>query len=440
MASCTRIEQCLQAQIDGELGDSERVILEQHVAECARCAQMLRERQWQTALLFEALSADRLAHSIRQKVLDHLPEMEVPGQEIDDLNWRAKHPNKWTNRLAHVAPAAAVAILVFLTIVLRFSYPEQTGYSNLYRAERPAVGVVTQVKGEPTRIALDETRRMRASIAALARSGDCFETADGTQMMLSLTGPTVVKLDENTRVKVSDARRLSVDHGTIWLDVAQDGSLFKVITPAGLVTVFGTVFSVRVAEGRTTVTVESGHVQVESGEHLYQLQANQQVIVSLYEDPKGPLEVKASALHQWADSIQTDAAGLEAFARLSEDKDLSKELQGRIAFVIDTTQDGRPREVDAIRLYWGTEEMPASGVSYDVTITDGFGNILRQEHLDAALFRERQDGYYDVVLEDPIRDVRTLVVRLVPDQMNHGEEINIFDVRARTRAEAAVIQ
>ncbi len=440
MASCTRIEQCLQAQIDGELGDSERVILEQHVAECARCAQMLRERQWQTALLFEALSADRLTHSIRQKVLDHLPEMEVPGQEIDDLNWRAKHPNKWTNRLANVAPVAAAAIIVFLTIVLRFYYPEQNGYSNLYRAERPAVGVVTQVKGEPTRIALDETRRMDAAIAALARPGDCFETAEGTQMMLSLAGPTVVKLDENTRVKVSDARRLSVDRGTIWLDVAQNGTLFKVTTPAGLVTVFGTVFSVQVVEDRTTVTVESGHVQVESGEYLYQLHDNQQVVVSLSREHIGPLEVEAKALHQWADSIQSDPAGADAFARIIDEQDQSKELQGRIAFVIDTTQDGRPREVDAIRLYWDTEELPASGVSYDVSITDGFGNVLRQEHLDASLFLERQDGYYDVVLEDPIRDVRTLVVRLIPDQTGDGEEVNIFDVRARTRAEAVVIQ
>lgn len=442
MASCTRIENSLQAQIDGELGDAERVILEQHVAECPRCAQLLRDHQWLSALLFESFSVDRLTHPIRQAVLDRLPEMEVPPPEIEDLNWRAKHPNKWTRRMAHVVPVAAVVILVFLTIVLRFSYPEDPSQPDpgIYPPERPAVGVVTQRHGEPTRIAVEETRRMPAALTTLARPGDRFETGAGTQMMLSLAGPTLVKLNENTRLKVSDARRLTVESGTIWLDVAHDGSLFKVLTPAGMVTVFGTIFSVKVDGDRMTVTVESGHVQVESGEHLYQLHDNQQVMVSASEAPVGPREVNASEVHRWADAIQPDQTAQAFFEEVVGESVNSEELPGRIAFVIDTLQDGHTSEVDAIRIYWDTKNLPANGASYDVTVSDGSGHVLRQARLTADLIRSRKDGYFDVILDEPIRQVRTLVVRLIPDLKSGLEEIDSFEVKARTRVEQLNLQ
>lgn len=439
MASCTRIENSLQAHIDGELGDSERVILEQHVAECPHCARLFREHQWFTAMIFEALSADRLAHPLRQKVLDHLPEMEVPEHEIEELNWRAKHPDKWTYRMSQFVPVAAVVILVFLTIVLRFSYPENSPYLDLYRPERPAVGVVTQVQGQPTRIALDETRRMPATVMAIARPGDRFETGEGMRMMLALAGPTRVKLDENTRIKVTDARRVSVENGAIWLDVAQTGSLFKVITPAGLVTVFGTVFSVQVKDGRMTVTVEEGLVQVESGDHLYQLHDNQQVSVSLDGPPIGPTEVDAAAIHRWASGINPEDRAEALFLRLVEGKDQSTELSGRVAFVIDTHQQGRASEVDAIRIFWDPADVTSDEVSYGISISDGSGALIREDRLDASAF-SRIEGYYDVILTEPIRDVSTLIVRLVPDQSTGGRQINSFGVNARTKVERFQIQ
>ena len=439
MASCTRIENSLQAQIDGELGDSERVILEQHIAECPQCAKLFREHQWLSALLFEAFSVDRLSHPIKQQILDHLPEMEVPGQEIEDLNWRAKHPNKWTYRMAHFVPVAAVVILVFLTIVLRFSYPDQPPYRDLYLPEHPAVGVVTQIHGESTRIALDETQRVPAAVTALARPGDRFETGEGTRMMLSLAGPTVVKLEENTRLKVTDARRVSVEEGTIWLDVAQDGRLFIVTTPAGLVTVFGTVFSVQVKGGRTTVIVENGYVQVESGEHLYQLHGNQRVVVSLTEAPIGPVDVDAAEVHRWARGILPEAKAEKLFRRLFEGEDTSTELTGRVAFVIDTLQDGRPSEVDAIRISWNPDELTSDRVSYGITVSDGAGKLLLEDRLNADEFGKR-DGYYDVVLDEPIRDVRTLVVRLIPDRSTGSRQIDTFEVKAKTKVESSRIQ
>ena len=63
MASCTQVENLLQAYIDGELGHSDRVILEQHVADCPACAALLRRHQRACAHLFEAFGEERLTHS-----------------------------------------------------------------------------------------------------------------------------------------------------------------------------------------------------------------------------------------------------------------------------------------------------------------------------------------------------------------------------------------
>jgi len=63
----------LQAWMDGELGQAERVILEQHVAECAFCTATLRRHQRSAAMLFEGLSDFRLKRDLRQSVLEIRP-------------------------------------------------------------------------------------------------------------------------------------------------------------------------------------------------------------------------------------------------------------------------------------------------------------------------------------------------------------------------------
>ena len=114
MASCTQIDGLLQGYIDGELGASERVILEQHVSECATCAALLRRHQRSSAALFEAYSGDRLTRDLSAQVLEHLPELESSRENVEDLNWRAKHPGYFHGRMRQIVPAAAAVLLVVL--------------------------------------------------------------------------------------------------------------------------------------------------------------------------------------------------------------------------------------------------------------------------------------------------------------------------------------
>ena len=52
MASCARIDNALQAFVDGELNDAERLILEDHVVACEQCAAKLRDHRKLSATLF----------------------------------------------------------------------------------------------------------------------------------------------------------------------------------------------------------------------------------------------------------------------------------------------------------------------------------------------------------------------------------------------------
>jgi len=190
-----------------------------------------------------------------------------------------------------------------------------------------------------------------------------------------------------------------------------------------------------VKDGSTTVTVEDGVVQVESGEHLYQLRKDQQLVVSLDTPPIGPTAVDAAEIHGWASGILPETKAEELFVRLVQGEDSSTELTGRVAFVIDTLQDARLSEVDAIRISWNPKALTNHEVSYDITVTDGAGTLLFEDRLDGEDF-EKLDGHYDVHMAEPIRDVRTLVVRLIPDRSTGERQIDTFEVKAKTKIES----
>ena len=268
MASCTRIENSLQAYIDGELGDSDRVILEQHVAECRPCAENLRRQQRANAIVFESFAFDRLRASLRPRILENLPEMDTLPEDIESVNWRAKHPGPWYTRTAQFVPAAALALLVIVAVVLQHYWPSAN-------PQNDRIGLVSFASGVIKRTANNATTRNPVALNDYVLCSDRFETGQAASMMLSITGPTHLKAASDTSFKVVDSRRIQLEDGTIWVEVGHDGSLFKVTTPGGVITVFGTIFSVQVKNDITTVTVERGLVQVENGVSFCRLEGGQ---------------------------------------------------------------------------------------------------------------------------------------------------------------------
>jgi len=425
VVSCTQIENSLQAYIDDEVGASERLILEQHVEDCARCKESLRSQQRANASLFAAYSDDRLTRSLRFRITAHLPEIQSVRGENDSvvglINERAKYPVSWWGRVGRLMPAAAVAILLFMALILRYSLPESTE-----PVVAMSIGVVTASTGATAHAPKNAPTGEPAKLSEFVLRGDRFETQLGSTAMVSLTGPTSLKVGENTRVHVDDPRSVTLDYGRIWVDVGRDGRLFKIHTPRGEVTVFGTVFSVSHINNETQVTVERGEVQVARGDEFRVVEGGQQVTVKTEGELTEPALVNARFEHSWARRIMPDAEAEALFAKRLQSLSPSGELPSRQVYMVSPYG----KEVTAIRLYWQPDQFLTGHCSYDLYVSGDNNQPIFHRKLEGSQFSNPGVSYMEIVPDKPIVDMETLEIRLVPDYRSGRIEIDDVQVKA----------
>ena len=427
MVSCTRVDNALQAYVDGELGDSDRAIFEQHLAECGPCRESLRRQQHANAALFAAFSNDRLGSPLRHRVLAHLPIMEAaprdPVSVVDQINERAKNPRTMWGRVGKLMPAAAVAILLFVTLVLRYSVMETPDVGPV-----STIGMVTNALGTALYAPGNGPLAQDAELQDFVMRGDRFETHQGSFLMLALTGPTTLKIGPSTRVLVSDARNISLDYGRIWLDVGRDGRLFQVHTPRGEVTVFGTCFTVSYVNDTTTVTVERGEVQVENGDAFRVLDAGQQTVVPANGSVTDPVDVNARAENSWARLIMPDPTAVSVFNQRIQVKSPAGEIPSRAVYVVDTYGGA----VSSLRLYWQPRANggAAAFCTYDLYVSGAGGEPIVHRKIEGSAFAARGASSLDVPLDTPITGKNSIEVRLVPDYKTGGDELEEVEVKA----------
>ena len=414
MASCTQIENMAQAYIDGELTDSQRVIFEQHLAECPACQALFKRQQRASATLFEVLQSDRLDGTMRRDIIENLPEITLEkNQALAEVNWRAKHPRERTNLLMRRIPIALAFVLLALAIVIRI----------LWYGEEPdgdAIGVVTYVRGNPQCAPPDQTTTHDARLKDFIAPGDIFQTPENSQLMLSLLGPTQIKLNADARLRVLGHRRVAIEKGEVWFDVGRDGRLFRATTPSGNIAVFGTSFLVDVETDATTVTVADGEIQLDGQEpnkDFVLLTRGRQSCVRLHEGPSPPTTVDPEQVTAWAQSIfpDKDAHGLFLQAILPRGNAL--EIPAERVFLVSTTQGGQQWAISAIRLYWEPDPNgPRQRCSYDVYVYDNNMTPLFKDHVEGTVFTQEDRDYCELPIPGgPISRVSALTIRLTPD-------------------------
>jgi len=407
VASCAQIESLIQAYIDGELGASETAILEQHISECRGCASVYKRQKSTTALLFENFAEHRLDHDLAPMIMAHLPEMEPNHWRAShDVTLRTKQQRESIFSLRFFAPVMAMAVLLVLGILLALSWPPENS------AELRAVGMVTHEDGKILCGQETSTQRRRVVLKAIVRENERFETDENASLMIALAGPTMLKVDKNTRVKVANERELDVEIGQIWLNVCKDQRSFRVTTPSGDITVFGTVFNVEVTPDSTVVTVENGRVQVSNNVAFTQLEPNQQTQLVLEKKPLGKVAVDAHGLMQWAESIQPDPDAHQVFMTIIKPQDM-KVLRAEQVFVVDTSSHA----VHSITFEWKPDPAAKHQCGYNVYVSDDQMNPLFKGHIPGSVFQDEERSTYELTIPDgvPIENKSVLHISVVPD-------------------------
>lgn len=420
MASCRQIETLVQGYIDGELSDSERVIMEEHVSDCRLCARTLKRHKRSTAALFEMLDEYRLRQDLTPAVMAHLPEMDRSAIAVREVNWRIKHTASRWGRLVRLMPALAPAMIVLLAIALIYSWPRN--------GEIPAdtIGLVTFRNGDVLRSSDVGTERSNVSLRSYVSGGDRFETGPAAALMLSIAGPTEVKASENTRMQVRDEREVTVEKGRAWLHVGKDVRLFRVKTPMGDVVVFGTTFDVCVEEDRSIITCAEGRVQVDNGVAFRELNAGDQVILMVGKKPLNVSPVDAAKELAWADGISPDSSAEEFFASSVTPKAVSS-MTGDQVFVVQTNG----RAVQSLSFEWKASGGKPIRNGYYVHVYDDHMNLLFTEYLKPEVLYSAERNSYDLVVPgEPLRDVRILHIKVMPDSRTGESETSFTKVSA----------
>lgn len=424
MASCGQIDGLLQAYIDGELSPAETVVLEQHLSECRACNATLNRQRASCALLFEALGEHRLQGDLTAAVMAHLPEMELPVHSDHDVTWRTKHPKQRFWGTSAMMPVYAAVVMAVLGLAIVFSWPGNNESIGLDK-----IGMVMFARGQIFSSDDSSIERRAVTLRKVISENERLETAEKAAALVGIAGPTQLKVDENSRVKISDERQLNLETGRIWLSVAKDKRLFRVITPRGLVTVFGTVFSVEVNPEATIVTVEEGEVTVENDTRFTTLKPNQRVVVTASDSPLIPISVDARSLMAWAQEIQPDEHALMAF-----NASIKPRQAGRIpaiqVFVVPTWN----RPIHSITFEWKPDKKVQSYAGYFIYVSDDHMTPLFRGHIEAQVFSDPSLENFELAIppDVAVTDVTMLHIDIVPDHSTGNVETPFTEIFALT--------
>jgi len=280
--------------------------------------------------------------------------------DVAGVNRRVKHPTRWRDRVFRLMPIAAAFLLVGMAAVINNNWPVPD-----YIDE--SIGLVASTTGQTYRIDAETQRRDDANLRESAEAGDRFETGAGSSLMLMLMGPSEVRMDQNTRIYVEDERTLSVEQGRVFLDVAKGRQLFRVRTPHGEVTVFGTRFDVQVGADTMRVIVEDGRVQLSStdGRELFRV---------LTRDQQGELRRDADAIRvggvnadrasAWAARIQPETEARELFLTSIAPRYDAEEINAENGWLISTGG----KSLESIVLEWEPVNGPGAFTDYVIYV------------------------------------------------------------------------
>jgi len=417
----------LQSYVDEEVRPSERLLIEEHVKSCEACASRLQATRATAASVFEILHRDQLREDLTGKVMAHLPDIPPAVSVNESLRQQAYNERtrirRWFLTAVRLVPVVMPVILLIMAGLLWLAWPT-------YKVDDAnTLGMVMHSDGSTAKTYTMRGKERHVSAQDVINPGDTFDTGDASRLLLGLTGPSHITIFENSVVEVREPREIILEKGRVFFDVFREARQFRVNTPDGRITVFGTSFQVDIQNAGTEVTVASGEVMVENEKAFLRLHRNTQALFNSTRQPTIRQNIDATPYVQEARSVRPDTAAENRFLmQLATDTANVQTNSSEQVFVVET----EGRSVDALLLKWTPDPYAGGHTGYCVYVSDSSMTPLFKAKIAPKTFGDKQVSEIRIEMPADMRNYKAdaLHIAIMPETNNGQVETTFTEVAA----------
>jgi hypothetical protein len=407
VASCAQVDSLIQACLDDELSPAEKAIFARHLDECRQCRATLERQRANAAMLYEAMRPHKLTRDLTPGIMAHLPELES-SRRVRELNEKTKASRGRLNIFYPILSVVAPLLLAVLGLAIFYSWPTEKNHHGL------VVGMITAAEGTILHSPENSTEWRRIGLQTKLATGDRIETMADGRAMISLANTTAIKTHGSALFTIRDERNLNVEKGLLWLNVGKAARKFRVQTPSGDITVFGTTFTVEVDDQRTIVTLRTGKVTAGNDIDFTVLSPDQQITLVKGQSIGETTSVDAARLMAWADGLEADTAAAQAFAQTALPPSFGI-IPAEMFYRCDARGQIRPT---AIGFEWKNDGITTGHCSYDVFVYDeSWTPLFRMGPISGNIFSDQRFNTLTLSIPPDITlENKVVYLMLVPDE------------------------
>lgn len=315
---------------------------------------------------------------------------------------------RWFLTAVRLVPVMTPGILFVLAVLLWLAWPSFEPNNDI------SIGVVMHSDGGTVTVQSARKPEEQVAVGRSIQYGDKFATDTQSRLLLGLNGPSHITVFENTAIEIGAEREVFLKKGRVFLDVARDARHFRVHTPDGRITVFGTSFQVDIQSTGTEVTVVNGEVMVENENAFVRASRNMQVLFNATREPSLRRNIDTQSCLQQARSIRADAGIEKQFiqnltkAAADERSKVSEQF-----FVVETGG----RQVNALTLKWTPDPYTTGHAGYTVYVSDNSLQPILKSTIPPATFTDKAVNELQIAMPDAVRrdKFETLHITIIPE-------------------------
>lgn len=317
-----RIQRKIEEYLDGTLAGKDRERLESHLERCAGCRVRLeKERQFRQELTDAGEWLDE-SWERSQALINELPRLNVNAESIKKVGKSISLAGYLERLRIPVRPSLqpikwAVVFALFLVIFW--------GGERIYQSFQGSQIQVAQTLGD----GIWKEGSGSTGLWVRMQSGDSFAAGDKlrtdeygkAKVSLGQSGTVWVDHSSRMRIQPDSTTALYLEQGSIYIALSHHPKPFEVQTPAGVIRVYGTQFTIAVDSAqKTTVASVENTVYFANEKGQVALVPGYQSEAVPGQSPENPIKADIDQLDEWkAQFEQLVLLSMQDRKRLRED-------------------------------------------------------------------------------------------------------------------------